>query len=656
MCGIAGIFRLSGRSTAQDVAAVLRMMDAQFHRGPDDWGILVPNSLATNLALPSVLRGGDRLRTYPDLGLGPGVILGTRRLSILDLSEQGRMPMGRADARFWITYNGEIYNYRELRTELEGLGEPFRSATDTEAILRGYAVWGESVVERLRGMFAFALFEATPRPRLLLARDHFGIKPLYYHQDRERLIFASEVRALLRSGMVPDEAEPEALIRFLQLGSVPVPRTTIRNVAVLPAGYYLAMDAQRAALRRYWDLSTYWWRRSDPAPAVSPDEAAATTRALLEESTRLQLVSDVPLGVFLSGGVDSSGLVALASQFRGAPVTTVSITFEEPAYSEAPYARLVAERHGTAHRAVVLRARDLFDAMPRIFTAMDEPTVDGVNSYFVSEAAKRAGLTVVLSGTGGDELFFGYGHFRRSAALDRLCRLLGAVPVQARRGLIRAVLLGGVALGRPGLDRLHYMEQPSLDNAYLLVRGLFNPRQIRDLLGIGEAEFEAWGPAWPPVDKEETGGMLGTFARLEFTHYLQNQLLKDADVMSMAHSVETRVPYLDHRLVEYVMGLSPALKLEGDQPKPLLLKALGDSLPREVWDRPKMGFTLPFELWMRQHADELESASASTKWLQRSAIGAIWREYKAGRVHWSRPWALVVLAAFDASRKTMATA
>ncbi len=653
MCGIAGIFRLTGRPTAEDAAAVLRMMDAQLHRGPDDWGLLVPASLATDSGSRALRQAGGRehLRTYSDAGSGPGAILGTRRLSILDLSEQGRMPMGSADGRLWVTHNGEIYNYRELRAELEGHGEPFHSATDTEAILRGYALWDEAVVPRLRGMFAFALFEAAPRPRLLLARDHLGIKPLYYHQDRERLIFASEVRALLRSGMVPDEADPEALVRFLQLGSVPVPKTTVKDVVALPAAHCLTVDAQGAALRRYWDLSAYAWRRSDPAAAVSPVEAAATTRALLEESTRLQLVSDVPLGVFLSGGIDSSGLVALASQFRGAPVSTLSIAFDEPAYSEAPYARLVAERYGTAHREVVLRARDLFDGMPRIFAAMDQPTVDGVNTYFVSEAAKRAGLTVVLSGTGGDELFFGYGHFRRNKALDRLRRLLGAVPVQARRALIKAALRGGAALGRPGLDRLQYLEQPSLDNVYLLVRGVFSPRQIQDLLGIGQAEFEAWGPALPPVNDARGGGMLGSFGRLEFTHYLQNQLLKDTDVMSMAHSIETRVPYLDHRLVEYVMGLPPALKLDRDRPKPLLLEALGDALPREVWNRPKMGFTFPFELWMRQRAEDLEAASASTKWLQRTAMEAIWRGYKAGRIHWSRPWTLVVLAAFEACRK-----
>lgn len=653
MCGIAGIFRLTGQATVEDAAAVLRMLDAQLHRGPDDWGLLVPGSLATDAGLRSLLQGGgqEHLRTYPDVGSGPGAILGTRRLSILDLSEQGRMPMGSADGRLWLTHNGEVYNYRELRTELEGYGETFYSASDTEAILRGYAVWSEGVVARLRGMFAFALFEAGPRRRLLLARDRFGIKPLYYHQDRERLIFASEVRALLSSGIVPVEADAEALVRFLQLGSVPVPKTTVKNVAALPAAHYLSVDAQGASLRPYWDLSAYLWRRSDPGPAVNPSEAAATTRALLEESTRLHLVSDVPLGVFLSGGIDSSGLVALASRFREVPVSTLSIAFEEPAYSEASYARLVAERYGTAHREVVLHARDLFDGMPRIFAAMDEPTVDGVNTYFVSEAARRAGLTVVLSGMGGDELFFGYGHFRRGAALDRLRRLLASVPIRARRVLIRAALHGGVAVGRPGLDRLRYLEQPSPDNVYLLVRGMFSPRQVQDLLGISQAELEAWGPALTPLDDPRVEGMLGAFGTLEFTHYLQNQLLKDADFMSMAHSVETRVPYLDHRLVEYVMGLPSALKLDRGRPKPLLLDALGDSLPTEIWNRPKMGFTLPLELWMRQRMGELQALTAEQTLLERKAVDGIWREFSAGRLHWSRAWALVVLASFTASRK-----
>ena len=649
VCGIAGIFRLTGRPTVEDAFAVLRMMDAQVHRGPNDWGILVPDTLVSDPGLRA-LRSAEsqgRLRTYHATADGPGAILGSRRLSIIDLSEQGRMPMGTPDGRLWVTQNGEIYNYRELRGELAGRGR-FRSESDTETILHGYAEWGEAIVPRLRGMFALALFEAGPPPRLLLARDRFGIKPLYYHRDRERLVFASEVRALLRSGLVADELNEEALLRFLQLGSVPVPHTTAREVMALPAAHALIAEAEGISSRPYWDLTAYGHARSSsPAAAATLHEATVQTRALLEESMRLHLISDVPLGIFLSGGVDSSGLVALASRLRPEPVTTLSVAFDEPAFNEAPYARLVAERYGTAHREVVLRAGDLVEGMPRMFAAMDQPTVDGINTYVVSEVARQAGLTVVLSGTGGDEVFLGYGHFRRSAALDRVRRLLGVLPRRARQAFLGAAVGGGATLGRDKWDRLRYLEHPSLDNVYLLARGVFGPRQIQELLGISAREFEAYGSAWPPIDTGRVEDVLAAFGVLEFGHYLQNQLLKDTDVMSMAFSIETRVPYLDHPLVEYVAGLPPTLKLDGHRPKPLLLEALGDSLPREIWDRPKMGFTLPFEPWLRRHAGELEDACVATHWLQHRAVATVWQQFRAGRVHWSRPWALVALAAFQ---------
>ena len=305
MCGIAGIFRLTGRPRTLDGAAVLRMMDAQFHRGPDDWGILAPDSLAADPGFRSLVeaRGPDHLHTYSHAGSEPGAVLGTRRLCILDLSTRGRMPMGSADGRLWVAHNGEIYNHGELRAELAGHGGPFHSATDTEAILRAHQAWGEEALARFRGMFAFALFEAIPRPRLLLARDRLGIKPLYYYRDRERLVFASEVRALLRSGLVPDEAHPEAVVRFLQLGSVPVPQTTVRDVMALGAGHVLVVDGDGAAMRRYWDLSAHRRRGRDGA-APGAGGAIAGTRELLEESIRLHLLSDVPLGIFLSGGMD----------------------------------------------------------------------------------------------------------------------------------------------------------------------------------------------------------------------------------------------------------------------------------------------------------------------------------------------------------------
>jgi asparagine synthase (glutamine-hydrolysing) len=624
------------------------MMDAQVHRGPDDWGLLLPEAVAAVSDLPSPVRGlgRDHVSAYPAVPGGPGAILGARRLSILDLSARGRMPMGRADGRLWITHNGEIYNYRQLRTEIAAAGGSFRSDTDTEAILHGYALWGDEVMARLRGMFAFAVFEVTPHPRLFLARDRFGIKPLYYYQDRERFIFASEVRALPRSGLVPDEANAEARVRFLQLGSVPAPQTTVKDVWALPAGHCLVVDARSARLRSYWNVAGHSSRATECA-SVSREEAVGRTRDLLEESVNLHLVSDVPLGVFLSGGIDSSTLVAVASRFRDGPLTTLSVTFDEPAYNEAPYARRVAELYRTDHREVALRLEDVFGDVRRIFSAMDQPTVDGVNSYFVAEAARRAGVTVVLSGTGGDEVFLGYEHLRRSRRLDRARAILAALPPRATRGLIRVAAAGGGLLRRPGLEKLAYLERPTLDNLYLVVRGLFSPGQVRDLLGIGEAELDGWGPALPP-DERPARSAIDTFGLREFTHYLQDQLLKDTDVMSMAHSVETRLPFLDHRLVEYVVGLPETLKVDRTRPKPMLLDALGEALPRVIWDRPKMGFVFPFEPWLRRTADEIEPMSLEGKLLQRKAVERVWAGFKAGRLHWSRPWALVVLAHFDA--------
>lgn len=653
MCGIAGIFTLASRPSADDAAAVLRMLDAQPHRGPDGRGLLVPETLAAAPAFRARLCGGSdgHVRSYRAAADEPGAVLGARRLAILDLSPRASMPMGTTDGRLWITYNGETYNYRELREEIETLGDPFQSDSDTEAILRGCEAWGDRAVARLRGMFAFAVFESRPVPRLLLARDRFGIKPLYYYRDRERLIFASEVRALLRSGLVPDEPNAEAVTRFLQIGSVPAPHTTVKDVMVLPAGWTLVADPAGLAARPYWELSAHLARPAGRPSRAAREEAVASTRALLEDTVRRHLVSDVPLGVFLSGGIDSSALVAVASRFRGRPLTTLSVAFDEPAWSEARYARLVAGRLGTDHREVVLGSRDLLDGLPPFFAAMDEPTVDGVNAYFVSRAARRAGLTVVLSGTGGDEVFLGYGHLRQARSLDRARMGLGLLPGWMRRAAIALAGRGLRAAGRRGTDRLRYLEEATPEGAYLLIRGLFSPSQIANLLGIDQRELRALGPLSTAGERLRARPLLDSLTALEFDHYLQNQLLKDTDVMSMAHSVEARVPYLDHLLVEHVLGLPAALRLDAGRPKALLLDAVGGDLPREVWDRPKMGFTLPFEPWLRQHGEDLQRACLEHKALQPAAVETVWRQFRAGRLHWSRPWALFVLSQFESSRR-----
>jgi asparagine synthase (glutamine-hydrolysing) len=648
MCGIAGLMRLDGCVTAEDVGAVLRMLGAQVHRGPDDWGLLLPDSGATHPDVRELLAGLDpaHVSTYPSAVATPAAVLGTRRLAILDRSSRGRMPMGTVDRRRFLAYNGETYNYRELRTELER-GSSFASGTDTEVVLRAFEAWGPAALPRLRGMFALACFEAGPEPTLILARDRFGIKPLYWHEDRRRVLFASEVSALMRSGLVPDEASPEALGRFLEWGSVPAPLTTVKDVRSLPPGHLLRIGADGPRLARYWDLgaAVEASRRAMPAPTAV--DAVAATRELLEESVCLHLVSDAPLGVFLSGGIDSAGLAALAAAGRGRPITTVSVGFEEAGMSEAPYARLMAQRTGADHHEVLLRPREVFAALPRFFGDMDQPTVDGLNTWCIARAAREIGLTVVLSGLGGDELFWGYRHLRRTAGLEVARVAMAALPPYLRRAAARLAGAVGAAAGRPGLDRWSALETPTTQGTYQLVRGLFARETVQALLGGAAEELEPVPPALPAQALEGARGLREGLTRLEFAHYLGDQLLRDADVMGMAHSIEVRVPYLDHRLVEHVLALPAALKLDRRRPKPLLLDALGDRLPREIWDRPKMGFTFPMAAWMRERSSELERLCLDDKRLHRPAVEAVWSAFRQGRAHWSRPWALLTLSQFD---------
>ena len=651
MCGLAGLMRLDGRVTVEDVGAVLRMLDAQDHRGPDDWGLLLPDAAARSRELGPLLGRLDpaHVMTYPVERSSATTVLGVRRLAILDRSPRGRMPMGSANRRGWLAYNGETYNYRELRAEL-GPAESFSSGSDTEVLLRAFDTWGEAALARLRGMFGLAYFQAGPTPTLLLARDRFGIKPLYWHEDRRRVLFASEVTAIVRGGLVPDEASGEALARFLEWGSVPSPLTTVKDVRALPPGHILKISSRGARVERYWDLDGAVEAARRAAPQAAAD-AVVATRERLEESVRLHLVSDVPLGVFLSGGIDSSALAALAAEGRPQPLTTLSVAFEERALSEAAYARRMAARVGADHHEVLLRAPDVFADLGAFFAAMDQPTVDGLNTWCIARAAREAGLTVVLSGLGGDEVFWGYDHLRRTAALGLARAVMAALPAAVRRGVTRLGPMAGALLARPGLDRLAALEAPTPPGVYHLVRGLFPRATVRDLLGASEGDLEAAAPALTGDARAGAGDLREALTRLEFSHYLGDQLLRDTDVMGMAHSIEARVPYLDHRLVETVLGLPAALKLDRARPKPLLLDALGDRLPREIWDRPKMGFTFPMAAWMRERAPELERLCLEDKRLQRSAVEAVWSAFAAGRSHWSRPWALLVLARFGPDRR-----
>lgn len=650
MCGIAGLLKLSGPATSQDVAAVFRMLDAEVHRGPDDWGILFPESLADDPLVRQEVdaRGRGHDFRYIASGSGASAVLGARRLSILDLSEKARMPMGSSDGRTWITYNGEIYNFRELRSQLMARGYRFRSDSDTEVLLHGYEEWGDGLLPRLRGMFACALLRTGSAPALLLAKDRFGIKPLYYFADDERLLFASEVQSLMASGLVPYQHDLETMVRFLQLGSVPLPLTTIRDVHALPAAHLLTCDRGILHQRKYWDFNQCFH------PEAATDRAGDRILPLLTDAVRAHSVSDVPLGIFLSGGIDSSALVALASLAGLRPIKTVSVTFDEPEFDESLYARVVARKYGTQHGEVRLTRRDFFQELPRIFDAMDQPTVDGVNTYFVSKAAKAFGLTVVFAGTGADEIFLGYQHLQRAATLSTVSRFIAHIPRQVRSPMVRSVYSTGLPYGRR--EKLTYLHNPTQENMYLLFRGLFGPQQIQEFLGITEREVRDIGVGIPRSSSLPRASFVDSLVALEFHHYLQNQLLKDTDVMSMRHSIEARVPYLDNDVVAGVLAVPAARRLRGHSPKPLLVNALGDALPRIVWDRPKQGFSFPFGDWLRADPGLLEADVQACRLFEFRAVQELWSQFRKGGVHWSRPWALSVLAHAMETRRPAAAA
>jgi asparagine synthase (glutamine-hydrolysing) len=618
MCGIAGCFSFDGPGGAAELALVSELSNRQHHRGPDAEGIFQHGS----------------------------VTLAHRRLAIIDLSESGKQPMSNEDGTVWVTFNGEIYNYRELRLELSQFGHVFRSQSDTEVLLHGYEQWGmEGLLGRLRGMFAFGLYdsreELTRGTCLYLARDRMGIKPLYYTVRERELLFASEVRPL-REANGQYSLDRDALVGFLCLGSVPSPRTYIESILCLPPGSFMAVNAGGIRKQEYWNLQY-------------GSEKAQNLEHLMTDTVKRHLLSDVPLGVFLSGGLDSGALAGLMRRAGNIAPLTLTVTFQEAEFNEAEAARKTAEAFGTQHLEVPVTAEDFLKEIPRILAAMDQPTADGVNTYFVSKAAHEAGLTVVLSGLGGDEVFLGYNHYHRLLRAGFALRCLTKTPVSLRDALVSCVLAGARRSGDKW-RRLGFLRRSRLDEGlYLLFRGFFASDRVCELLDMDEREVHG-------ILENQFGTILSRFDRrdwdmnrinfLELRRYLHDQLLRDSDVFSMAHSLELRVPYLDHVLVEECSKIRPSEKVAPGVNKPLLLKAAGHHpVLQEVSRRKKSGFSFPFARWIRQNAGPLEDLALSGSPLERTAVQRCWEQFRTGKMHWSRVWSTVVLAACTSARK-----
>jgi asparagine synthase (glutamine-hydrolysing) len=607
------------------------MAAALAHRGPDDEGVKV---------LPHA--GAE------DLSLG----LVHRRLSIIDLSAAGHQPMRDDETGNWIVYNGEIYNHRELRTELEHLGCTFQGRSDTEVILKAYGRDGTACLDRLRGMFAFAIWDAR-HEQLFLAVDRFGIKPLYASEVDGLFVFASELRALLRSRQVRPEVEPRAVESFLAYGTVQAPLTMAKDIYALLPGQALVYSVKNHSTRRF----TYW-RPAPPAVqagAVPPAQVIARMREILADSVEQHLVSDVPVGLFLSGGIDSSAVVALANQRHAGALQSFSVNFAEERFSEQRYSDLIASRYCHNHTRIRIAEDDLAGVLPGALQAMDQPTIDGINVYTIAQAVRRAGIKVVLSGQGGDEVFGGYPSFRQVPQILAVQAALGHLPRACRAGagnvvdlLLRQRWLGSkiAQLVRSAPDRLA---------SYLVFRQLFSPRsRARLLRDRRDADLVNGVPAQVVEDLQTEIRGLDVFSCLsvlELRLFMANTLLRDGDFMSMAHSLEIRVPLLDHRIVEFVFGAPFALKSARDMPKPLLVRALGDLLPAEIWQRRKMGFTFPWDLWLRERlrpqVEELlhRFPADNALGLDMANCRSVWERFRAGApgVSWARAWALYVL-------------
>ena len=585
MCRIAGIVDPSSLKLEEDV---LKMRDSMRRGGPDDAGIYVNPSL--NLAF------------------------GHRRLSLLDLSPAGHQPMFDADGRIAIIFNGEVYNFQEIKDELITLGYTFRNTSDTEVIIYSYLQWGVDCFKRFNGMFAIALLDLKTSD-LILVRDSAGIKPLYYFKEANKLIFASEIRAF--TALDPNwPVNEEWKIAFLAYGHVPEPLTTLVNVKPLEKGTLLkihlpTMEEETISFTDFTYAEDY----------KDLDFCINEIKRILPDAVNRQMVSDAPIGLFLSGGIDSSLLTLLAAKQSKETLHTLSIVFDDQKYSEEKYQQIVAEKAGIKHQSFLVTEDEFRASFDDIMDAMDQPSIDGINSYFISKYAREYGLTAVLSGLGADELFGGYDSNRRSMHISLLKKLPS--------------FFWGMStiLGNSPKAKLLYLRDDSLTGDYLFYRGLYTPPQIARILGIEEKIVNATlkKVTVPPCNSSDTSQQA---AHLETHLFMQNQLLKDTDYMSMWHGLEVRVPFLDKEVIDLARRIPPQIKYDPKKLKKyLLIEAFKDILPQEIYNRQKQGFTFPFYKWMENIVPKQRNAGFQKKY----------QAFKAGKLHWSRYWASILV-------------
>ncbi len=580
MCRIAGIIRPDATISNSEIIA---MRDCMQHGGPDDAGVY--------------------------LNEGSHLAFGHRRLSLIDLSEAGHQPMFSKENNLVIVFNGEIYNYLTIQAELNLLGHQFISHSDTEVIIAAYEQWGVDCFEKFNGMFALAIYDIQ-KNELVLARDHAGIKPLYYSFYKAGFYFASETKAFKQIDHNWPE-NPDWKTFLLCFGHMPEPFTTLNGVLSLPKGSYMKVDLNNLNSSLFSFNQTHY-----QYTITKESEAIDAIRTSLTASVKRHLISDAPIGLFLSGGIDSSILTILAKEFSGSHLNTLSIDFAESAFSEKKYQDIIIQQTGAKHQSFTIDQSMFNDSIDDILLAMDQPSNDGINSYFITKYAQEAGLKAVLSGIGADELLGGYPSFKRSALLSKT-------------KLIPVFLLHLAELFKDDKKRkFRFLERKNAWGQYLFNRGFFTPLQISAILQISVDEIQA------TIDKVPMPSFLPQLnlqEQVSFTEtnlYMQNQLLRDTDFMSMWHSVEVRVPFLDKEFMQVCHSIHPSLRLNGG-PKHLLIKAFKDVLPEAIWNRPKQGFAFPFQQWM------VNTVLPTNKNELNQQFNT---ELKTGKTHWSRYW------------------
>jgi asparagine synthase (glutamine-hydrolysing) len=620
------------------------MARAMSHRGPDEDGFLVNDARA------------------------PGLALGMRRLSIIDLAG-GQQPIWNETHDVAVVMNGELYNYKEVRERLSRLGHKFKTQSDTEILVHAWEEWGEDCLGEIRGMFALAIADFrkhyTSGPVLFLGRDPLGIKPLYYTQGPEGFAFASEVRALRASGLADGGLSQDALTAYLLFGSVSEPVTMFEGVFSLPPGHRMLVYVPD---RRKMPRTHPWWdpRRSpaakDPKGPTDFKGAAQQVRPLLEDAVRAHLIADVPVGLFLSSGLDSGAIAALAAREHPG-IQSFTLAFPGTEYDESELTRRVAAHCGTQHKEVPLDGSAAVARMDEVLGALDQPSADGVNTFFVSWAAREVGLKVALSGLGGDELFAGYPTFASVPKLERLAVMAHLFPGAVRRvtrKLVQGVLANFMARDAAAKGAAAWSDTGKLPHAYFFARAMFVPEDLRALIeprfrpSSIAADGTTLEPTWMgwlqrAADESRRMEPVGAVSWLEMRCYMANMLLRDTDSVSMARSLEVRVPLLDTPLVEFMCALpDEARRVKGRQ-KALLVDALKDMLPPEIVDQKKRTFTLPWEQWLRGalrpkiEASFGEIGASLQGHLKQDGVKNVWRAFLAGQTTWSRVWAIFVL-------------